>query len=111
CWAAPGFESVKGLIPRDLVPWALARVLQGRTIQFASVDELPDEAARDKETLRRVGPKANVSFPLTAGGGVVFGALAFGQMTHERTWPEDLVRRLRRVAQSLANHLLRQPSQ
>ena len=30
CWAAPGFESVKGLIPRDMVPWALARVLQGR---------------------------------------------------------------------------------
>ena len=111
CWAAPGFESVKGLIPRDMVPWALARVLQGRTIQFSSPDDLPEEADRDKETLRKVGPRSNVTFPLTAGGGVVFGALAFGQMTRHRTWPETLVQRLRLFAQVLANALLRKRSE
>ncbi len=111
CWVAPGFESVKGLIPRDVVPWALRKVLQGETILFSSVEELPEEAAQDKASLRKIGPRSNVTFPLTAGGGAVFGALAFGQMTRERGWPENLVQRLRLVAQILANALLRRRSE
>ena len=111
CWAAPGFESLRGLIPRDVFPWALAWVLQGATIVYACVDELPEEAAQDKATIRRVGPKSNVTFPLTAEGGAVFGALAFGQMSRERSWPENLVQRLQLIAQILANALLRRRSE
>jgi formate hydrogenlyase transcriptional activator len=111
CWAAPGFESLKGLIPRDVFPWALARVLQGHTIVYSCVDELPEEAAWDKATVRRVGPKSNVTFPLTAGAGAVFGALAFGQMARERSWPANLVQRLRLVSQIVANALLRRRSE
>src|SRR5262249_47721357 len=37
----------------------------------------------------------------------VFGALAFGKMTEERAWPEDLVQRLRLAAGVLANALER----
>src|SRR5439155_1586894 len=84
CWAAQGFESLKGMLPREQVPWSLGQVLQGRTIVFASLDELPEEAARDKDFLRNLGPKSNVTFPLTAGGGTVFGALAFGKIAEER---------------------------
>ncbi len=111
CWTRPGFESLKGLIPRDRVPQALRQVLQGETILFSSVEEWPEEAAEDKATLRHIGPRSNVTFPLTAGGGAVFGALAFGQMTRERGWPEDLVQRLQLVAQILANALLRKRSE
>jgi len=111
CWAAPGFVSANGLIPRDLVPWGLAKALKGETIVFSSLEELPEEAARDKATFRQIGPKANVTFPLTAGGGSVFGALAFGKITEERVWPEDLVQRLQLVAQILANALLRKRSE
>ena len=111
CWSGTGFESLKGMIPRDRVPWGLRQVLQGKTILFSSVEDLPEEAAQDKATLRAIGPKSNVSFPLTAGGGAVFGALAFGQMTRERGWPENLVQRLRLVAQILANALLRKRSE
>ncbi|HEV3263468.1 MAG TPA: sigma 54-interacting transcriptional regulator, partial [Gemmataceae bacterium] len=107
CWAAPGFEPLKQLITQEEVPWALQKVLRGETIIFSSVEELPEEAARDKATLRRTGPKANVSFPLSAGGSAVFGALAFGKMSEERAWPESLVQRLRIFAQMLANALVR----
>ena len=72
---------------------------------------MPEEAARDKATIGRIGPKSNVTFPLTAGGGTVFGALAFGQMTGERSWPDNLVQRLRLVSQILANALLRKRSE
>src|SRR5262249_46189515 len=77
------------------------------TVLFSSVEDLPDEAARDKATARRIGPKSNVTFPLSAGGSQVFGALAFGKMTEERAWPEDLVRRLRLAAQVIASALER----
>jgi formate hydrogenlyase transcriptional activator len=111
CWAAPGFASTKGLIPRDLVPWGLGKALGGETIVFSSLEDLPDEAAEDKATFRKIGPRANVTFPLTAGGGAVFGALAFGKITEERAWSESVVQRLRLVAQLFANALLRKRSE
>src|SRR5207253_8792043 len=37
----------------------------------------------------------------------VSGALAFGKMSEERTWPENLVRRLRLFTQIIANALVR----
>ncbi len=111
CWAAPGFVSANGLIPRDLVSWGLAKALRGETIVFSSVDELPEEAAQDKATFHKIGPKANITFPLRAGGGVVFGALAFGKITEDRPWPENQIQRLRLFAQVLANALLRTRSE
>ena len=111
CWAAPGFVSLKGLIPRDKAPWGLGKALGGETIVFSSLEDLPEEAATDKATMRQVGPKANVTFPLTAGGGAVFGALAFGKITEERAWPETVVQRLRLVAQLFANALMRKRSE
>src|SRR5262249_36508280 len=107
CWAAPGFDRLAGLVVRDDLPLALGKVLRGGTIVFSRLEDLPEEAGRDKATLRRVGPRSNVSFPLAAGGLKVFGALAFGQIVAERDWPEELVRRLRLVAQVFANALLR----
>ena len=106
-WAAPGFEPLKGLTVQEAFPWALRRVLAGEVIVFSSVDEWPAEAAQDKATLRQWGPKSNVSFPLSAGGSEVLGALAFGKMTEERTWPEELVQRLGLAAQLLGNALQR----
>src|SRR5262249_9023341 len=106
-WAAPGYAPVRGLIVQEALPWALRRVLAGESIVFSSAEELPPEAAQDKATMRRFGPRSNVTFPLSAGGSEVFGALAFGKITEERTWPEDLVKRLWLAAQLLGNALER----
>jgi transcriptional regulator with GAF, ATPase, and Fis domain len=107
CWAAPGYQRVTGLVVKDQVPWALQKIRRGEVIVFSNVDELPGEAARDKETIRQVGPRSNATFPLSAGGSEVFGALAFGKMSAERAWPESLIQRLRLVAQIFANALVR----
>src|SRR5439155_12699616 len=106
-WAKPGYEPVRQVIAQQELPWGLKKVLAGETIVFASVEELPEEAARDRETLRKLGPKSNITFPLSAGGAEVLGALAFGKMSQERTWPENLVRRLGLFAQIIANALVR----
>ena len=107
CWAAPGCLSAKGLSPLELVPWSLAKVLRGEALVFSRVDELPEEAAHDRASLRYPGAKSGVAFPLTVEGSGVIGALSFDKITEERTWPDTLIPRLRLSAQVLGNALAR----
>jgi formate hydrogenlyase transcriptional activator len=107
CWAAPRIDRLAGPVTRDDLPRALQQVLRGEAVVFSRVEDLPEEAGRDGATLRRAGPRSNVSFPLAAGGLGVFGALTFGQVAAEGAWPGELVQRLRLVAQVFANALLR----
>jgi transcriptional regulator with GAF, ATPase, and Fis domain len=51
--------------------------------------------------------KSNLSLPLSAGGGTPFGVAAFNTTLEERTWPEEIVRRLQLVAEVFANALER----
>ena len=110
-WVRPGFQPFPPRIPaREHFPWTLGKALNREIIRFTSVDELPPEAARDVETMRKHGPKSTVLFPLTAGG-QVFAGLAFGTLREERGWPDDLVARLRLVADIFANTLARKRSE
>ena len=70
----------RSLDANALMPWAKAKMLAGDTIVMASVDALPDEAAVDRESMRRYGPKSNVMIPIKVGG-VVVAAVAFGTCT------------------------------
>ncbi|HVA79779.1 MAG TPA: ATP-binding protein [Candidatus Binataceae bacterium] len=88
----------RSLDANTLMPWAKAKMLAGDTIVMASLDALPDEAAIDRETMRRYGPKSNVMIPIKVGG-VVVAAVAFGALYHERPWPPQIVRRLQTVAE------------
>jgi formate hydrogenlyase transcriptional activator len=111
-WVRPGLlPHPLGLSAKEYYPWAFEKIVMQREIlRFSSVNELPPEAARDAESLRKYGQKSNVTFPLIAGG-QVFGALAFGTMREERDWPDDLVGRLRLVADLFANTLARKRSE
>jgi len=80
-----------------LFPWTLEQLMAGRTIHI-STENLPPEAARDREVRRLFGIKTNLSFPLMPGGGPLIGALSFNYTKEDRAWPEDLVRRLQLVA-------------
>jgi formate hydrogenlyase transcriptional activator len=110
-WVRPGLlPHPRGLSAKEWYPWAFEKVvMQREIIRFSSVNDLPPEAARDAETIRKYGPKSNVSFPLVAGG-KVFAGLAFGTMREERAWNDDLVARLRLVADIFANTLARKRS-
>jgi PAS domain S-box-containing protein len=82
-------------------------MLAGTIIRFSSVEELPPEAARDREVWRHYGIKSVVAFPLSTGGGQLIGVLGFNAMREERTWPDEIVNRLQLVAQIFANALAR----
>ena len=66
-WAAEGFNVAGPLSRRDL-PWMARRMMSGQLVKIARIDDLPEEAAKDKETLRQNGLKSSVVFPLSRRG-------------------------------------------
>lgn len=105
-WAIEGFNPVPKISMEKLFPWALKRIRSGKTIQYTSLDDAPGEAATDKASVRRFGPKSNITFPLIVGGEVL-GGLGFGSLKAERQWPESLISRLQLIAQIIATALAR----
>jgi len=91
---------------QEYLPWFQEQVLAGRTVAISSVEELPPEAGRDRETFRRFGFQSNLTIPLSVGGGVPIGALGFTARA-EREWPAMLVKRLQVLAQIFASALAR----
>ena len=105
-WAVEGFEPTPLLPAYRDYPWYARTVLAGQAIRYARVDDLPEEAAKEKEVIRRYGPKSSIIFPLRAGG-KVFGGVAFGTMREEREWAAPLIEQLGLVAEVFANALAR----
>jgi len=98
-WARePGQIIGRSLDANALLPWVKARMLAGETVVMPSVESLPDEAAVDRESMRRYGPKSNVMIPIEVGG-VIVAAVGFGALYRERSWPPRIVRRLQTVAE------------
>jgi len=48
----------------DDYPWFKQELMAGRIAGFASLEELPAEAARDRESFHQLGTKSNLSLPL-----------------------------------------------
>jgi PAS domain S-box-containing protein len=95
---------------RDFWPWCQGLVEAGKMVVVPSLDNLPPEAAKDREMWIRFGVISSSCFPLSVGGGPPIGALSFNTMRAGRSWPDALVRRLSMVAQVFANALARKRS-
>lgn len=95
---------------REHFPWFLQQLLAGKATAVSSLEELPPEAARDREVCRHFGIKSALTIPLSAGGGPLIGILSFNAIKAERLWPEVFVKRLQLIAQIFANALMRKRS-
>ena len=95
---------------REFFPWSLELMAAGKTLVVSSLDNLPPEAATDREMWIRFGVVSSICFPLSVGGEPTIGALSVNTMRTERTWSDALVRRLGMVAQVFANALARKRS-
>jgi PAS domain S-box-containing protein len=104
-WAVPGRETAHGESSVDY-PWATRELLSGRSFHFNKVDDLPEQATLDKESLRRKGSRSGAAFPVWADG-QLFGILTFGTMRHERQFPSFLLDGLKLVSQVFANAIAR----
>ena len=84
--------------------WVIQRTRDGLTTAIASLDDLPPEAARDRETFRRFGTLSSVLVPLMANGEAL-GCLSFATTRHARRWEPALVAKFERLAQVFAKAL------
>jgi formate hydrogenlyase transcriptional activator len=109
CGTAPGFPPLAIDGPAaDRVPWTMRHLRGGRTVSFASVDEIPDDT--DRREYRSAGTKSSLLVPLSMGGRAC-GAVAFDSVTAERAWPAELTRRLIVIAGVFGQVLARQRSE
>ena len=92
---------------QDQYPWTRRELLAGRVVVVSSLEELPAEAAVDRETCRLFGIKSAVGLPLSVGGEPPIGALGLNALRAGRDWPDALVKQLQLVAQIFANALAR----
>jgi len=107
-WAAPTLEPLPPA-SHDFSS-VTARIRTKQPFVFPIPGVHPDEATRPDDPFGRHGIKSMLIEPLVAGGRVL-GGLAFVAMVAERTWPEDLVQRLRLFAPIFANALSREASE
>lgn len=100
-WAARGFDAWPTLDPSHNAPSALERLLQ----------EMPLVLSRSRDAASaRTDVASSVTIPLVATTRVL-GGLALESITAERTWPEEMVQRLRPVAEAFANALSRKEAE
>ncbi|MEJ2657934.1 MAG: sigma 54-interacting transcriptional regulator [Desulfobacterales bacterium] len=105
-WATEGNELDLTLPAGELWPWSAGQLKRGKAVQFAHIDELPEEAGIDKQTWKRLGAKSHLSIPLLSEDRVI-GALSLGSLRVYRTWEDPLVDRVRMVGSVLSSALAR----
>jgi C4-dicarboxylate-specific signal transduction histidine kinase/integral membrane sensor domain MASE1 len=91
-------------------PWALEQSRRGEAVRFARLEDLPDEAATDRESYRRYGVRSVVIVPLMAAG-ARFGILGLATVRHEQTWSDEIVERLQLLGEVFTTAVIRQQAE
>ena len=77
----------KRMSAKEFFPWMQAKLMAGEIVSVPNTAEAPPEAARDKESWQHFGMKSTLSFPLSVGGGAVFGVVSFDAAREVRACP------------------------
>src|SRR6266542_1123208 len=105
-WAARDIDELPRLMEDGRFPWTAEQLRHGDIVRFCRPEELPDTAAVDRASYRRIGTASHVSLPLRAGGRLS-GVLSFDAVRGEHPWPDELLARLPRLGEAFANALER----
>jgi PAS domain S-box-containing protein len=105
-WTRDGVRAISGALEKTTFPWIGSRLKAGHVVTVARLGDLPETAETDRRNLVALGTRALVAVPLTIEG-VVRGVLAFSSISAEREWSDELVPRLRLLAEIFANALAR----
>jgi PAS domain S-box-containing protein len=105
-WSGPEVTTPPPVLTRQMQPWWLRQVLRGAVTQVSRVDDLPGDAAAEKEYLRQRGVMSAASIPLKVNGEIA-GAISFVTTHRQVSWTPELVDRLRAIGDILWNALKR----
>jgi signal transduction histidine kinase len=109
-WSGEGVPAVVLRSISNDFPWLVRCIRAGNPVVVAHLADLPAEAAADGATWRRAGVKSNLTLPMTVGGRIE-GAIALASLRRERQWPEQIISRLRVIADVLGNALAHKRAQ
>ena len=105
-WAEEGIEPLSRVMEPDQFPWATEQLRGGHIVRFSRLDELPEQAAIDRQSYQRSGTRSDLSLPLGARDSFL-GVLSFDSVRTERTWPDELLPRLQLLSEVFAGALER----
>ena len=105
-WVVEGAERLSRITETDQFPWTTGQLQRGHVVRFSRIDELPEEAAIDRQSYLNMGTRSCLSFPLSTGGSLL-GVLSFDSIHGERSWPDELVQRLQLLGEVFVGALER----
>jgi formate hydrogenlyase transcriptional activator len=109
--AAEGVSPMQGYIAEEEIPWIISQFKTKKIpFYFASIDEMPKEAERDKVFFKKHGPASTVGAPMIVGDKVI-GVIAIGSTLKERHIPKDFIERTHLIATIFANALVRRQTE
>ena len=91
---------------RSHFPWITRQILKKVPFSYSHLDEIPDGASIDKQSLIKVGTKSTLAIPLIFSNRVE-GVLCFDSISTERSWSPEIISRAKIVAQIFTNILSR----
>jgi transcriptional regulator with GAF, ATPase, and Fis domain len=109
-WVKKGALPAPISLSSDLLPWINAKWRRGEVVDVANIDNFPDDAAIDKQNLKKLSVKSHLSIPLAAGESMV-GALAMVTLQNHQIWPEAYIQRLKILGKIFANALMRRKAE
>jgi len=105
-----GVEPAPGSLSKDQMPWYMAQLTQGKPVVMNRLEDLPSEAQQERQLCRAKSMKSLLSIPMAIGQKAL-GSCVLVSVNAERVWPEDLVHRMRLIAEVFANALARRHSE
>jgi PAS domain S-box-containing protein len=109
-WAARGIRQYPqyyhNLVANEVYPWSARIVRKFEVLYLPSVEELPPEAGKDKETLQSQEIKSLVVVPMVYKKSLI-GIVGFDSVKVKKAWTDDDIALLRIVGEIFANALER----
>jgi len=106
-WIRDGIPPLPTVIRESEAPGIFSRLRQGHVVRLPPSGDPPDGPLIGPQALARFGTRATAVAPLLAGSSVM-GGLSIGTVREARRWPDELIARLRLLADVFAHALARQ---
>jgi len=101
-WAIGSLEPYPTGPFAEALPWYYGQLAQGRAVVLNNIPEdLPPEATVERDYVRRVGMRSNLTIPMLVGGRPTC-ALAIGSFRRPVTWHEEVIEQLTLAGEILA---------
>jgi transcriptional regulator with GAF, ATPase, and Fis domain len=109
-WTSQGVERFPSIMADKYYPWFIEKTKTGKNLHFIT-DELPEEGAMDKKSLKKMGIKSGLLIPYVVNRSY-HGTIFFESHTRYRgSWIGEYSQRLKLLAEVIINAQLRKQAE